>query len=257
MGSQFWLWLTTAIMLCGGLAIFAIGKRRTASEELQTVLHGTVPIIAACSYFAMASGQGDIVLPALDAHTGLMVGRVFYFARYIDWAFTTPLLLLSLVMTAMHAGPKRAGIIGGVVLADLLMIATAFFFGASEIATLKWIWFLVSCVAFLGVYYVIWVSAMQANQTERSDVRATYRRDALLLSVLWLIYPLILLVAPDGLGIVGDAFSVFVIAVLDVLAKVVFGLMSVRSDAAITTRDLGDVAPTGTAYDTRTRAATA
>ena len=157
-------------------------------------------------------------------------------------------------MTAMHAGPKRAGIISGVALADALMIVTAFFFGASEIAAFKWIWFLISCVAFLGVYYVIWVSAMQANQAERADVRETYRRDALLLSVIWLIYPLILLVSPDGLGVVGDTFAVVVIAILDVLAKVVFGLMSVRSDAAITARDLGDLAPVGTAYDTRTRA---
>ena len=253
MGSQFWLWLTTAIMLCGGLAIFAIGKRRTPSEELQTVLHGIVPIIAACSYFAMASGQGALVLPTVDAHTGLVVGRVFYFARYVDWAFTTPLLLISLVMTAMHAGPKRAGIIVGVVLADIMMIATAFFFGASEIASLKWIWFLVSCVAFLGVYYVIWVSAMQANQAERADVREIYRRDALLLSVIWLIYPLILLVSPDGLGVVGDVFSVVVIAILDVLAKVVFGLMSVQSDAKIIGRDLGEAGSVGTSYDTRTR----
>ena len=132
MGPQFWLWLTTAIMLIGGLAILGLGKRRTPAEELQTTMHGIVPIIAACSYFAMATGQGATVLPTVDAHTGLVVGRVFYFARYIDWAFTTPLLLISLVLTAMHAGQKRAGVIVGVVLADLLMIVTAFFFGASR-----------------------------------------------------------------------------------------------------------------------------
>ncbi len=253
MDPQFWLWLTTAIMLIGGLAILGLGKRRTPAEELQTTMHGIVPIIAACSYFAMATGQGATVLPTVDAHTGLVVGRVFYFARYIDWAFTTPLLLISLVLTAMHAGQKRAGVIVGVVLADLLMIITAFFFGASEIAAWKWIWFLTSCVAFLGVYYVIWVSAMQANQAERSDVRETYRRDALLLSVVWLIYPLVLLVAPDGFGVIGDTLSVLAIAILDVLAKVVFGLMSVRADAVITERDLGEVGTVGTAYDTRTR----
>jgi hypothetical protein len=29
-----------------------------------TIIHGLVPIIAACSYFAMATGQGSILLPA-------------------------------------------------------------------------------------------------------------------------------------------------------------------------------------------------
>ena len=250
MDSKFWLWLTTAIMTVGGLAILGLGKRRTPGEELQTVMHGIVPLIAACSYFAMASGQGAVILPILNPAPGAPTGRIFYFARYIDWTFTTPLLLASVAMTAMHAGPKRAGIIVGVILADVMMILTALFFGASEVASLKWLWFLISCVAFLGVYYVLWVSAMEANKAERSDVRTIYRRDALLLSVVWLVYPLILAVSPDGLNIVSDAFGVFVIAVLDILAKVVFGVMSVQSDAKIVERDLGEVANVGSSYTT-------
>ena len=43
------LWATAIIMLAGGLAILATGKRRTSPEGLQTVLHGIVPIIAACA----------------------------------------------------------------------------------------------------------------------------------------------------------------------------------------------------------------
>ncbi len=240
MDSHTILWLTTFIMTGGGLLILATGKRRTAAEELHTVLHGIVPIIAACSYFAMATGQGAIILGADAAAAGTGAGRIFYFARYIDWTFTTPLLLVTLSMTAMHSGPKRAGAIAGAVLADLLMIFTALFFGASEVAWIKWTWFLVSCIAFLGVYYVIWVSHMQANALERDDIQATYRRNAVILSVLWLIYPLILAVAPDGLNYIGDTASVLSIAILDVVAKVVYGLMTVASDAKATERDLAE-----------------
>ena len=242
MDSRFWLWLTTAIMLIGGLAILAVGKRRTPSEELHTALHGIVPIIAACSYFAMAIGQGQVTLPVLGAADG--VTRIFYFARYIDWSFTTPLLLTTLAMTAMHAGPKRPGIIVGVILADVIMIATAFFFGASEIAWIKWTWFIISCVAFLGVYYVIWKSQMEANRLERDDVRSNYSRNAMILSVLWFIYPIILFFAPDGLRIFSDAFSVFCIAVLDVVAKVVYGLMTTLSDTKTVDRDLSETRTT-------------
>jgi bacteriorhodopsin len=241
MTSSTWLWLTTVIMLLGGLGILLIGKRRTKSEELQTVLHGIVPIIAACSYFAMATGQGAILLPFHTASSPVDGTRIFYFARYIDWFFTTPLLLVSLSMTAMHAGTKRNGAIAGIVLADVIMIVTSFFFGASEIPSLKWTWFIISCVAFLGVYYVIWVSLMQANNEERDDVQTTYRRNATILSVLWLIYPLVLLVSPDGLYAISDTFAVFCIMVLDVLAKVVYGFMSIASDTKITNRDLSEV----------------
>jgi len=244
MDSHTILWLTTFIMTGGGLLILMTGKRRTAAEELHTVLHGIVPIIAACSYFAMATGQGAIILGADAAAAGTGAGRIFYFARYIDWTFTTPLLLVTLSMTAMHSGPKRAGAIAGAVLADLLMIFTALFFGASEVPWIKWTWFLVSCIAFLGVYYVIWVSQMQANALERDDVQATYRRNAVILSVLWLIYPLILAVAPDGLNYIGDSASVLSIAILDVVAKVVYGLMTVASDAKMTERDLAEAGRT-------------
>ena len=163
MDSNTLLWITTIIMVGGGLLILMVGKRRTPSEELHTVLHGIVPLIAACSYFAMANGQGLITLPANAASAGTGAGRIFYFARYVDWSFTTPLLLIALSMTAMHSGKKRAGAIAGAVLADVMMILTALFFGASEVAWIKWTWFIVSCAAFLGVYYVIWVSQMQAN----------------------------------------------------------------------------------------------
>ncbi len=238
MDSHTILWLTTLIMTGGGLLILMLGKRRTPSEELHTVLHGIVPLIAACSYLAMASGQGAIILGANAAAAG--TGRIFYFARYIDWTFTTPLLLVTLSMTAMHAGEKRAGAIAGILLADVMMILTSLFFGASEVAWIKWTWFIVSCAAFLGVFYVIWISQMQANALERDDVRATYRTNASILTVLWLIYPVLLAVAPDGLNYISDAAAVLSIAIIDVASKVVYGLLTLSLDAKITERDLAE-----------------
>lgn len=240
------LWVTTIIMLAGGLLILATGKRRTQGEGLHTVLHGIVPIIAACSYLAMATGQGLVQLPTVGG--AILAGettptRIFYFARYIDWTFTTPLLLVSLGLTAMRHGPKRHGALVGAVLADVIMIITAFIFGASLQGWTKWTWFIVSCVAFLGVYYAIWKTQMEANATQRDDVQATYKRNATILSVVWLVYPIILALAPDGLGIVSDATSVLVIAILDVIAKVAYGYMSVQSDTKATDKDLAEGEP--------------
>ncbi len=239
------LWVTTFVMLAGGLLILAMGKRRTQAEGLQSVLHGIVPIIAACSYLAMATGQGLVTLPTLGTVAAGQAAstRVFYYARYIDWTFTTPLLLISLGLTAMRHGPKRHGALVGAALADVMMIVTAFAFGASLQAWTKWTWFIVSCAAFLGVYYVIWKTQLEASATQRADVQRTYRRDATILSVVWLIYPLILAVSPDGMNVLSDAMSVLAIAVLDVIAKVVYGLMSVKSDSAATNRDLAEGEP--------------
>lgn len=254
MNSNTILWATTVIMLAGGMFILATGKRRTKSEGLHTVLHGVVPIIAACSYLAMATGQGLVTLPTdIAAAAGQATPtRVFYFARYIDWTFTTPLLLVSLSMTAMRHGPKRQGAIVGAVLADVMMIITAFIFGASLLAWTKWTWFIVSCAAFLGVYYVIWKTQLEANATQRDDVQSTYKRNAAILSVVWFIYPIVLAVAPDGLNVVSDASSVLAIAVLDTIAKVVYGIMALRSDMKATDRDLAEGEP---AFNRSTRLA--
>ena len=241
------LLITTIIMAAGGLLILATGKHRTSSEQLHTICHGIVPLIAACSYFAMATGQGAVMLHAAAANVGTDQGRIFYYARYIDWTFTTPLLLLTLSMTAMRHQSKLPGSLVGVILADVMMIVTAFAFGASEVAWVKWTWFVISCAAFLGVYYVLFVPNMKASATERDDVRQVYRRNAGILSVVWLIYPIVLAIAPDGMRLIDDTASVLCIAVLDVVAKVIYGLMTVSSDSKITERDLTEGEPRTTA----------
>lgn len=235
------LWITAAIMTAGGLAILLLGKQRTRTEQLQTVTHGIVPLIAACSYFAMATLQGAVTLP-VDPSAVATLGdhRIFYWARYADWTFTTPLLLLSVSVTAMRAGPRSPGAILGVILADLMMIVTAFAFGLSVTPWLKWSWFGISCAAFLGVYYVLWGPNLQANKLERDDTRKDYRLNASILSVLWFLYPFVLAASPDGLGLVGDATGILGIAILDVLSKVAYGLLAVVNDTKATDRDLAE-----------------
>ena len=235
MTDQFWLWLGFALMAAGAAAILVMGGRKTPEEEMATILHGTVPIIAACSYFAMAVGQGSI---PLHSTVGNGVDYTFYFARYVDWTFTTPLLLASLAMTAMHGKMNRPGLLVGVLIADVMMIITALFFGLSGIAWIKWTWFLISCGAFLAVYYAIWVGMAAEANLQRDDVRATFKRNATMLSVLWFIYPLVLLVDPEGLAMIGSTLTVAAIMVLDVTSKVVYGLLATAEHKVSAERDV-------------------
>ena len=242
MDSQFWLWLDTLAMLAGGAVILAVGKQRTGHEQAHTIYHGIVPIIAACSYLAMAVGQGSVIL----GHGAANPGRLFYFARYIDWAFTTPLLLLALAYSAMESKLRRGGLVAGLLLADVLMIATSFFFGASDVVWVKWTWFAVSCVAFLAVYYVMWGPLLRENASERSAVQSDYRRNAAILSVLWFLYPVILFFSTDGTSLIGDTLGVALIAVLDLVSKVAYGLLTVSSTTKLVDEELGIGAPSPT-----------
>ena len=235
MTSQTWLWFDAIAMLAGGSLILLIGKRRTGHEEAHTVIHGIVPIIAACLYLLMATGQGSILLPVSP---GSAATRTFYYGRYIDWSFTTPLLLMGLTYTSMHGGLRRGGAILGMMLADLIMIATALAFGASVVEWIKWTWFIVSCAAFLGVYYVMWVALLEEAGRERSEVRSDYVRNAAVLSVLWFLYPVILGLGTDGAGILSSTVSVALIAIIDLVSKVAYGLMSTIGSAKLIDQDL-------------------
>ena len=133
---------------------------------------------------------------------------------------------------------RRHGAAGGLLLADLMMILTALFFGLSVTSWIKWTWFLISCAAFGGVFYVLWVSLLRENATERGDVQASYRRNAAVLSVLWPLYPLVLLVGTNGLGVIGSTASVALIAILNLVFKVGFGLIVTASHAKAVDRDL-------------------
>ncbi len=243
MTSEFWLWLDTIAMLIGGMAILVIGKQRTAHEQAHTIFHGIVPIIAACSYLAMASGQGSItlpvgvILPAAPGDTVGIVERIFYWARYVDWSFTTPLLLLALAYTAFQSNLRRGGLIAGLLLADIMMIVTALAFGLSVASWIKWTWFLTSCVAFLAVFYVMWGPMLQENRMESAEVQADYRRNAGILSVLWIIYPILLAIDPDGLGIISSTAGVALIAIIDFVSKVVYGYLAVSSMSRVVSHE--------------------
>ena len=238
------LGITSLVLVIGGMAILLMGKHRTKSEGMQTMLHGIVPIIAAVSYFAMYTKQGQVTLPTdAAAEAGQAATRVFYYARYADWSVTTPLLLLSLGLSAMNTGEKRSDLLTGLVLADILMIVTSFIFGASETGWEKWSWFGISTISFLFVYYVIWGPQLAVANRQREDVRAAYKRHAAILSVLWLAYPFVLAASPDGAHVIDSKLAVLLVAILDVLSKVAYGFITIASDKSVTDKDLAHPEP--------------
>ena len=116
-----------------------------------------ITVTAAISYFGMATGHGVSVHTVQVRHqhdhvpdTFEEIQREVYWARYVDWSLTTPLLLLDL---SLLAGLNGAHILIAVV-ADIIMILTGLFaaFG-TEGTPQKWGWYTIACAAYL---VVIW-----------------------------------------------------------------------------------------------------
>merc|ERR1712225_192510 len=96
-----------------------------SSKRLFHVITALITTFASISYFAMATGDGNsfahIVVKEAHKHTPDTVEHIFrqvFWARYVDWALTTPLLLLDL---AFLAGMNGANITVTIV-ADLVMV---------------------------------------------------------------------------------------------------------------------------------------
>jgi len=207
------------VMSLASLAIYATGKKTPPSRH-HTLLHSAVPFIAATAYLAMAFGIGTLIKGD---------GSATYFARYADWTVTTPILLSSLVLLAFHER-GRTGEVGGyltsIIVLDVLMIATGLISSLAAAPLVKWVWFLWSCVAFLGVLYLLW-GPLRAMAVERGTALGTaYSKNVSFLTVIWFLYPIVFLVGPEGLKIITDPASVWAILVMDIIAKVVYAFFA-------------------------------
>jgi bacteriorhodopsin len=215
---QLWLWIGTIGMSIGTvLLFFPMQKNRSLSEEGDSIAHFLVPMIALTLYLLMALGHGSVLLPS---------GRVFYFARYIDWVITTPLLLLSLVSGAvLGLTRKRGALIAGLLLSDVYMIVTGLVAGWTDDPTLKWWFYILSCLSFLAIYALLWGPFKELSKS--SPQGADYRKKAAVLSLVWLAYPVVFLIGQEGFRLWSPVVDAVLFTCLDLIAKVVYGLWAV------------------------------
>lgn len=218
-----WLWVGFAGMALGAISIFLLGRTAREEDKHHFVASFFVCLFATGAYFAMAIGQGDV-----------RVGdRTIYFARYLDWVVTTPLLLLGLLMVGLPAlravddARQRNGLVAGVVGADVFMILTGLFAALSADETHRYVWYALSCGAFLAVLAIIWGPVRQAARAQGGAVDGLYNQLLRVLSALWFIYPVLWLLGTEGTGTIGLTEEVFVFAAIDLSAKVGFGLLLV------------------------------
>jgi bacteriorhodopsin len=203
------------VMSVASLAIYAKGKKTPPSRH-HTLLHATVPFIAATAYLAMAFGIGTVINGD---------GAATYLARYADWTITTPILLSSVVLLAFHERGKT-GQVGGyltsIIVLDVLMVLTGLISSLAAAPMVKWVWYAWSCAAFVGVLYLLW-GPLRAMAVERGNaLGATYAKNVTFLTMIWLLYPIVFLIGPEGLKMISDPASVWAILVMDIVAKVVY-----------------------------------
>ena len=173
-----------------------------------------ITIIAALSYFAMATGMGvryNFIMTRQHHRHGIPdtlkpVIRQVYWARYVDWVLTTPLLLLDL---SLLAGMSGANILIAI-LADLIMCLTGLFatFGHEDNGT-KWGWcvslsdsfpgnvrqsnnilrYAIACIAYLTIIWQLVVNGRASARTKGSKINTFFTAIASYTLLVWTAYP--------------------------------------------------------------------
>jgi bacteriorhodopsin len=203
-----------------------------------------IVVFASLSYFAMATGHGVSYhhTRVAESHkhtddTYADVYRQVYWARYVDWSITTPLLLLDL---ALLAGLNGADIFVTII-ADVIMILTGLFaaFG-SEDTPQKWGWYTIACVAYLVVIYQLVAKGRASAAAKGNKVGKFFAAIGGFTLIIWTAYPIVWGIA-DGARKVGVDEEIIAYAVLDILAKPIFGawLLFTHSSIAETNVDIG------------------
>lgn len=252
------LWIAFVIMVVSS-GVFALASWRVpVARRVYYVTTTLTTIIAALAYFAMATGQATTLNcnRARDHHDNLpdtfhRVCRQVYWAHYVDWALTTPLLLLNL---SLLAGIDGAHILMAIV-ADVIMVLSGLFSALGRTGTAqKWGWFIIACVSY---FFVIWHIALHGPRSvgaKGSAVKKLFTSLAIFTFAAWTVYPIVW-------GIAGNArktsvnTEILIYAVLDVLVKTGFGLWFLISHRTIsaTNVDLNGFWSNGPASEGRIR----
>lgn len=214
--SNFWLWFTWGGMTLATVWFLYWATTGQPGNYHHYVTSAVITLWAAMNYVIMATGSGLVLIQEAGEI------RVFYYARYIDWLITTPLLLLGLAWVAYGFLGRNPQVVLGLVVADVAMIVTGLVSGATA-GAFKWFWFVLSCIFFIAILALIWGPLRAAAQSGVSREASLFFPLAAILTVLWIIYPIVFFFGTEGLGLISIGFEVFLYAVLDISAKIGFG----------------------------------
>lgn len=179
---------------------------------------GVICFIASVAYLTMALGYGYTVR-CCD-------GRSFYYARYIDWTITTPLLLWEVLDVSNMIAPHRHFIY----FLDLLMIIAGLI-GSLICGGEKWIFFGFSMLCFIPILFQLCAVNRKFNHMSNQVLQqAVY-----LIVISWFFYPIVWILA-EGTSTISANAEAILYTVLDIIAKSGLGWHFVSNQFAFSFR---------------------
>jgi bacteriorhodopsin len=178
-----------------------------------------VCLIACLAYLCMATDHGIYILPS---------GREFFYARYIDWALTTPLMLLEICNIAKSTNDTKLWLVG----TDFVMIMCGLI-GAFSEDDVKYLFWAFGMAMFCPIiYYLLFGLKQNAEAQKSEEVSDLYTKVSYLTVIMWTGYPILWWFC-EGDGSFSVDTECLGYVILDVASKCLFGYIIVSSRDAL------------------------
>jgi bacteriorhodopsin len=200
-------WTGAAAMAVGALAVGAAGRGTTGRSRTVAALAVGPPVSAGTWYVAMALGQATLVRPA----------GVVAWGRYADGVVTIPLLVA--VLGVLAGADRRATALGALVGAYTMATTLA---ATLSTGTATAVWLGVSVGGFVALLAVVAGPLTPDPDPPVARLRAY-------LVALWLVYPVLWALGPEGFALAPGLPTGAAAVVVDLLVKPGAGLLAVRA----------------------------
>ncbi len=206
------------VMIAAAIYFFIISRKPEGVPLYEYVIAMVITGWSGVAYLSIALGQGLLERP----------DKTIYFARYLDWVVSTPLLLVSLALTAMFYEKKiNKTLIGALIAADVFMILTGLIADFSP-DSLKYIWYLLGLVALVIILFIVWVPLKKLADSANEKLSDHYKRVAIYLTAFWVLYPTAWVLGASGIGITQGTIDTLAFIILPIFSKVGFGVLDLQ-----------------------------
>ncbi|OTA68700.1 family A G protein-coupled receptor-like protein [Hypoxylon sp. EC38] len=199
-----WYYAVCALMGACTILFMALSFMKPQEDRIFHYITAGITGVACIAYFAMGSNLGQTPIQAEFVRPSSRWR--FFYARYIDWVITTPLLLLDLLLTA---GVPTPAILTTLLADEIMIVGILDFFGTA---------------ALFFIAYELLFDARRHAQTLGGDAKKTFMLCGVFLILIWFLYPI-----AWGLSEGGNLY----------LAKPVFGLLLIWGHRKISSSQLG------------------
>jgi bacteriorhodopsin len=208
-------WVYVAVMFGSAILFQLLSGAPRDVPAYKYMIHTFIVVWSGLAYAAMAFGQGSVIAE----------GQTVHYARYIDWVITTPLLLLSLTLTAKYTIEVKGTLTAALLGTQAIMIITGLLAELSP-KDIQWFWYATGCLALVVVLYLIWQPLRRKTFLQDKEIELVYRKSALFLTIQWLAYPMVWMIGSMGLQIMNESTTTLLFIILPIVSKAGFGFFN-------------------------------